>query len=99
MVAATDKVIDSAPDKAAANAWRLVADVGGTNARFAVASDEGSISLVTRYSVDQYPSIEQALSAFLDEVAAHGYGDTPDAACFALSGPIEGDEVRFTNST
>ena len=56
MVAATDKVTDSASDKAVANAWRLVADVGGTNARFAVASDEGSISLVTRYSVDQYPS-------------------------------------------
>ena len=74
MVAATDKVSDSTPGKAVANAWLLVADVGGTNARFAVASDEGSISLVTRYSVDQYPSIEQALSAFLDEVAAHGYG-------------------------
>ena len=99
MVAATDKVTDSASDKAVASAWRLVADVGGTNARFAVASDEGSISLATRYSVDQYPSIEQALSAFLDEVLAHGYGDTPDAACFALAGPIEGDEVRFTNST
>ena len=74
MVAATDKVTDSASDKAVASAWRLVAGVGGTNARFAVASDEGSISLATRYSVDQYPSIEQALSAFLDEVAAHGYG-------------------------
>ena len=98
MVAPTDKVTDSAPE-AAAGAWRLVADVGGTNARFAVASNEGSISLVTRYSVDQHPSIEQAVSAFLDEVAGHGYGDTPGAACFALAGPIEGDEVRFTNST
>ncbi|MEL0218586.1 MAG: glucokinase, partial [Gammaproteobacteria bacterium] len=98
MVAPTDKVTDSAPG-AAAGAWRLVADVGGTNARFAVASNEGSISLVTRYSVDQYPSIEQAVSAFLDELAPHGYSGTPDAACFALAGPIEGDEVRFTNST
>ncbi len=98
MAAPTDKVTDSAPE-AAVDAWRLVADVGGTNARFAVASNEGSISLVTRYSVDQYPSIEQAVSAFLDELAPHGYSGTPDAACFALAGPIEGDEVRFTNST
>ena len=98
MEASTDKVTDSASE-AAVDAWRLVADVGGTNARFAVASDEGSISLVTRYSVDQYPSIEQAVSAFLDELAPHGYSGTPDAACFALAGPIEGDEVRFTNST
>ena len=97
MAAPTDKVTDSAPE-AAVDAWRLAADVGGTNARFAVASDEGSISLITRYSVDQYPSIEQAVSAFLDEVAPHGFSGTPDAACFALAGPIEGDEVRFTNS-
>ena len=98
MAAPTDKVTDSAPE-VAASAWRLVADVGGTNARFAVASDEGSISLVTHYPVDQYSSIEQAVSAFLDEVPPHGYSGTPDAACFALAGPIEGDEVRFTNST
>ena len=98
MGAVTDKVTDSASDKAVVNAWRLVADVGGTNARFAVASDEGSISLITRYSVDQYPSIEQALSVFLDEVAVHGYSGTPDAACFALAGPIDGDKIRFTNS-
>ena len=98
MAAPRDKVTDSAPE-AAVDAWRLVADVGGTNARFAVASDEGSISLVTRYSVDQYPSIEQAVSAFLDELAPHGYSGTPEAACFALAGPIQGDEIRFTNST
>ena len=98
MAAPRDKVTDSAPE-AAVDAWRLVADVGGTNARFAVASNEGAISLVTRYSVDQYPSIEQAVSAFLDELAPHGYSGTPEAACFALAGPIQGDEIRFTNST
>ena len=93
MEAPTDKVIDSAPE-AAAGAWRLVADVGGTNARFAVASNEGSISLVTRYSVDQHPSIEQAVSAFLDELAPHGYSGTPDAACFALAGPVSYTHLR-----
>ena len=85
-------------NKPTVESWKLVADVGATSARFAVASDQKFISLVTRYSVDQFSSMELAVSAFLAEVVGYGYDEKPNAACFALAGPVEGDHVRFTNS-
>ena len=61
-----------------------------------------NLALVPPTSATNRQALATALSDALSvtlSVAAHGYGDTPDAACFALAGPIEGDEVRFTNST
>ncbi len=74
----------------------LVGDVGGTNARFALAerSSGGSITLhhSERYAVEAFGSFEDAAQSYLDMI-----GETPDRAAFAFAGPKFGDEIRMTN--
>jgi glucokinase len=81
-------------------AWNLVADIGGTNARFAV-DDRASQALQCQktYSVTDYDNFPHALEAYLAEAAHQGWHARPAAACLAAASPITGDLVRFTNST
>ena len=74
----------------------LVGDIGGTNARFAIAECDDAHILVrdmhTFRAVD-FESIRDAADAFLESVA-----DKPVRACFAAAGPLIEDTVKFTNS-
>ena len=73
---------------------RIVADVGGTNARFALAAPGGAdISDVEILKVGDYAHIGDAFRAYMGN---HGLNDVR-SACVALAGPIEGDHVRLTN--
>lgn len=74
----------------------LVADIGGTNARFAC-FDLSSQQIKSRHSVPvaDYPDIFSALSSaqpFLPEFAA------ASAACLAIAGPVTDDWVKASNS-
>ncbi len=74
----------------------LVADIGGTNARFALATiDAGAISVgaMHAFRAEDYESIRDAADAFLEAVQAK-----PKLACFAVAGPITDAVVEFTNS-
>ncbi|MEQ1930647.1 MAG: glucokinase [Parvularculaceae bacterium] len=74
----------------------LVADIGGTNARFAVARIDGdavSLGAIETFRREDYETVEKAAAAFL--LAVHA---KPSAACFAVAGPITDDIVEFTNS-
>jgi glucokinase len=74
----------------------LVADIGGTNARFALAMiGGGSIEVGEMHSfrAEDYESIRDAADAFLEAVQAQ-----PKRACFAVAGPITDAVVEFTNS-
>ena len=74
----------------------LVADIGGTNARFAVARIDGdavSLGAIETFRREDYETVEKAAAAFLLTVHAK-----PSAACFAVAGPITDDIVEFTNS-
>lgn len=74
----------------------LVADIGGTNARFALAVIDGAAVSVGRmhaFRAEDYESIRDAADAFLEAVR-----EKPKSACFAVAGPITDEIVEFTNS-
>lgn len=74
----------------------LVADIGGTNARFALATiAEGAVNVseMHAFRAEDYESIRDAADAFLEAAQA-----SPRLACFAVAGPITDAVVEFTNS-
>ncbi len=75
----------------------LVADIGGTNARFALVTGKTAmqydITNIQILDTSQYASLAEALRAYLD---ASG-GVVPQAMCLAIAGPVVGDHVRLTN--
>lgn len=74
----------------------LVADIGGTNARFALAElRNGVIAVrdVQRFRAEDFETVRDAADAYLEAVA-----DTPKRACFAAAGHVQKGEVAFTNS-
>ena len=73
----------------------LIGDIGGTNARFALANHDspGFTSEKTLKCAD-YPSADDAIQHFLEEAGA----PAPGAICLAAAGPIVDHRVRFTNN-
>jgi glucokinase len=75
----------------------LIADVGGTNVRFALASVDSATPLqkdsIQRHRVADFPSLDAAAQAYLADIDAR-----PRRAVFAIAGRIENGEVRATNS-
>jgi len=75
----------------------LVADVGGTNVRFALAR-RGDADLlvpgsVAQFTVTQFGSMIEAARHYL-----HGRGATPRRAVLAAAGPVSAGKVRITNN-
>lgn len=73
----------------------LVADIGGTNARFALAAIDGAIEVEAAqvFRAEDYASIGDAAAAFLAASKVR-----PVAACFAVAGPVTDEVIEFTNS-
>jgi len=73
----------------------LVADIGGTNARFAIAHRAGRITLdqLKILSTGDYDSLQTAALAYLAQTS----GPRPTIAAIAVAGPVVGDQVRMTN--
>ncbi len=72
---------------------RLLADVGATNARFALESAPGRLWAAEVIPVERHASLEAAARAFLTQ-----HGDPPVRhAAFSLANPITGDWVKLTN--
>ncbi|MCD9086795.1 glucokinase [Stenotrophomonas sp. SY1] len=74
----------------------LVADIGGTNARFALADINAAIPL-DQGSIDEYPVAE---FTSLADAAAHylqQQGASVSSGVFAVAGRVDGDEARITN--
>lgn len=79
---------------------RLVADIGGTNARFGLvdAPDTHPDHIATMRCAE-FEGAEAAAQAYLDQLAARrGQAVRPRQAAFALATAIEGDTVSMTNS-
>src|SRR5690242_8631062 len=81
----------------------LAADVGGTNARFAIAqrmSGEARIVFQRTYPTKSFPDFEPALEAFLREARAAGaLGRDPPRAAIAIAGAVDRHVGRLTNRT
>lgn len=73
----------------------LVADIGGTNARFAIATPVGLQKIAT-LAVAHYDHCGDAI----DDYLRHAGVSESDlgAACFAVASPVGAGEIRFTNS-
>ena len=71
---------------------RLVGDIGGTNARFAIAEPGRSPANVRKLPKSHYPGLVEAVEDYLSGIPM------PDEAVLAVAGPVVGDEVAFTNS-
>jgi glucokinase len=80
-------------------ALHLLADIGGTNARFALQqAGEAGFADIEVLACGDYPAIEDAVRAYLDKAGARGLavGGLRHAA-IAIANPVEGDEIRMTN--
>ncbi len=73
----------------------LVADIGGTNARFALADWRGKeLSQPLNLLVSDYSDIIPACREYLDRIK----GTHPSRACIAVACPVWGDRVSLTNN-
>lgn len=72
----------------------LLADIGGTNARFAILAD-GVLQQVETLPVAGHARAADALAAFLER---HRQGGLPHAAAIGVAGPVDGGRGVFTNS-
>lgn len=75
---------------------RLVADIGGTNARFALLHDSVRNDELVLACAD-YPDLVAATEHYLSTVGAAAGPSRPIEAAIAIAGPITGDIVRMTN--
>ncbi len=81
----------------------LVADIGGTNARFAVAQISGSgktapraaLAHASNYLVRDHPSLGQAIDGYLAGLPA---AERPNSAVLAVASAVTSDAISFTNS-
>lgn len=71
---------------------RLLADIGGTNARFALERAPGQFSAVRTLACADYPRFEDAVGAYLA-----GVGIQVHHAAVAIANPVDGDAIRMTN--
>lgn len=73
----------------------LVADIGGTNARFAIA-DLASLELsqIKYFKAADYPSFEEVFDLYTG-----GLNELPKRACLAVASPVQSDSISFTNNS
>jgi len=75
----------------------LVADIGGTNARFSLVTGRNEqgyqLSQGRDLATANYETFEACVQAFVEGID----GECPKRACLAVAGPVGGDEIRFTN--
>lgn len=72
----------------------LIADIGGTNARFGLAEADGSIHDVAILAGADHDSLAAAAAAYLTRTAPPS---PPRHAAFAVASPVTGDRIEMTN--
>lgn len=75
--------------------YGIIADIGGTNARFALVDEAQTTSHILKLKVADYDNFDAALHqyyTFIDDVAL------PKYILIDVAGPVKGDYFSFTNS-
>lgn len=72
----------------------LLADIGGTNARFAL-MDDGTIGPIEHLKVADFKGSIEAVASYLDK---HKAGGHPTASVMDVAGPVENNRCVLTNS-
>ena len=74
---------------------RLLGDIGGTHARFALVHGDGTpITQEVTLSTGQYPDLAAAAQAYLQQAGHPAVRE----ACIAIANPIDGDRLKMTNN-
>jgi glucokinase len=78
---------------------KLLADIGGTNARFGLELERGQIIAIATLPCNDFGSLSQAIQSYLSSVPAVAAGaiDVEDAA-IAVAANIDGDKIKMTNN-
>lgn len=72
----------------------LVADVGGTNTRCAIARAGGILENVETFRNREFPGLEHVLGSYLGMLPP---GQRPAEAILAIAAPIRGDDIHMVN--
>ncbi|HEY7664385.1 MAG TPA: glucokinase [Xanthobacteraceae bacterium] len=70
----------------------LLADIGGSRSRFALANSAGRPERLLVIDNDEVGGLDEAVARYLEETGAR-----PRAATLAVAGPIDGEEIALTN--
>jgi len=81
------------PINASISTKKVIADIGGTNARFALLNENGSIQDQIVLRGADYPDFISAYREYLNKI---GNPKVTDAA-IAIANPIDGDVIKMTN--
>lgn len=77
---------------------KLLADIGGTNARFALEAADGQLNAIKVLACAEYPTLSDAMHAYLHDPASVAAGSTQvRQAGIAIANPVHGDLVQMTN--
>jgi len=72
----------------------LIADIGGTNARFALVGSDGAITEPRTLTCSEHSGPDAAAAAYLFQVKPDL---APDRGAFAVASPVGGDIIDMTN--
>ncbi len=75
------------------NPRAVVADIGGTNARFALIQENQSLSEVIVLACADYPDIETALREYVRRIGMTSF----PPVLIAIANPVQGDVIKMTN--
>jgi len=73
---------------------KLVGDIGGTNARFALLNEFHQPIHTKTYAAAEYPSLADALRQYFADLSI----EPPRSACIAVATRVLGDTIAFTNN-
>src|SRR5210317_164232 len=74
---------------------QIVADIGGTNARFAyVSGDSDQLLGVEVFPCAEFAFLVDAVRAYMDR----GHVERVDNICLAVAGPVESDWIDLPNN-
>jgi len=73
---------------------RLIADIGGTNARFALSIDN-RVHHEIELQCANFPSLSDAVELYLKQISPD---ERPVEAAFAIAAALNGDQISLTNS-
>lgn len=81
----------------------LVADIGGTNARFALIKEDNLVpSHITSLKARDHHGLSEAIEAYLSGLGLIDDNDHRDlniaSACVAVACPVSGDQIKLTNN-
>ena len=78
-----------------ASGIHIVADIGGTNARFAhVQEDEAQLNEVEVFPCSEFTYLVDAIHSYLVKICV----EVPDSICLAVAGPVETDWIDLPNN-